>query len=412
MNQKESGTASFEELLAGFLRFLQQEKSYKQSTMNNYRRRLNKISSFMQTHGIDSYTPDVGLKYYERYLAVHDLGLSFQKSILIAINRLNAFHSGEEYVVQHKHDIELLPENHEQELSAFEARCYEKGNKEITVKAKASFLRRFLTDCITLGCPSIQELNGAHVTRACLMVKDKDSWAVIRAFLKFLAVTGTVETDLSTLVPHHKQPFKVPVTYSVEEISKIESIIDRSTDIGKRDYAILLLASRLGLRSCDIVNITLDSLDFERGKLVLVQQKTDEALVLPLLPEIQEALGDYISNGRPETSERRVFIRQNAPYQGITTSVLRFETSRYFREAGIQITGKRHGPHTFRSSLASSMVNDAIPYEAVRKILGHSDPDAIRHYAKLDIEILRQCAIEVPEPSGNFKEFLQGGGSL
>jgi site-specific recombinase XerD len=280
------------------------------------------------------------------------------------------------------------------------------------VKAKACCLRQFLKDCIALGCTGIRGLNAAHVTRACLRVKDKDSWAVIRAFLKFLAVMGTVETDLSTLVPHHKQPFKVPVTYSVEEISKIENIIDRSTDIGKRDYAMLLLATRLGLRSCDIVNITLDDLDFANDRLDLVQWKTGESLVLPLLPEIQEALEDYISNGRPKTLERSVFIRQNAPYQHITTSVLRFETSKYFREAGIQITGKKHGPHTFRSSLASSMVNDAIPYEAVSKILGHSDPDAIKHYANLDIEILRQCAIEVPEPSGNFKEFLQGGGSI
>jgi len=58
---------------------------------------------------------------------------------------------------------------------------------------------------------------------------------------------------------------------------------------------------------------------------------------------------------------------------------------------------------------ASALVNDTIPYEAVRKILGHSDPNVIKHYAKLNVEMLRQCTIEVPEPSGKFKEFLQGG---
>ena len=99
----------------------------------------------------------------------------------------------------------------------------------------------------------------------------------------------------------------------------------------------------------------------------------------------------------------------NAPYKGITTSVLRFATSKYFGLAGVDVSGKKHGPHTFRSSLASSMVNDDVPYEAVRAILGHSDPDAIKHYAKLDIEKLRECAIEVPKPSGSFKTFLDGG---
>ena len=77
--------------------------------------------------------------------------------------------------------------------------------------------------------------------------------------------------------------------------------------------------------------------------------------------------------------------------------------------AGIDITEKKHGPHTFRSSLANSMINDDVPYEAVTKILGHTDSDAIKHYAKLDLEKLRECAIEVPGPSGTFKAFLDGG---
>jgi len=366
----------------------------------------------MQTHGIESYTPDVGFRYYKTYLAEHDVGIPQQKTMLTTIRRLNAFFSKEEYVIQQKHPVESLPEDYEHALKLFEAKCHEHGNKEITIKKKSSFLRRFLKDCAALGCTSIQKLSSSHVTKACLRVKNKDSWAVIREFLKLMNVIGISKEDLSTLVPHYKQSSKVPVIYSEDEISKIEKAIDRSTDIGKRDYAMLLLASRLGLRSCDIVNLTLDDLDFDNDKLCFVQQKTGEVLEMPLLPEIKDALEYYIRNGRPQTSERRVFIRQYAPYQSITTSVLRFETSRYFRGAGIDITGKKHGPHTFRSSLASSMVNDSIPYEAVRKILGHSDPSTIKHYAKLDIEILRQCAIEVPPPSGKFKEFIDGGGHI
>lgn len=80
-----------------------------------------------------------------------------------------------------------------------------------------------------------------------------------------------------------------------------------------------------------------------------------------------------------------VFIRHHAPYQRITTSVLRFVISKYFHEAAVDITEKKHGPQTLRSSLASSMVNDSISYDVVRKILGHSDPNPIKHYVKLDI---------------------------
>ncbi|MBK5263328.1 MAG: tyrosine-type recombinase/integrase [Peptostreptococcaceae bacterium] len=412
MNQEVIRTMSFDELLTEFLLFLQQEKSYKQSTLTNYYRKLFKVQLFMQNHRIFYYTPDIGLKYYDLYLAAHNIGVPTQKAILLTINRFNDFYSGIDYVVQHTKRCKLLPENYEIALNLFATKCYENCNKENTFIKKDHFLRLFLKDCIALNCTCIQELNATHVSRACLRVTNKDSWSVIREFLKFLAIIGILKTDLSTLVPHYKHSFKVPVIYSEEEIAKIENIIDRSTEIGKRDYAMILMATRLGMRSGDIVNITLDDLNSKSGNLAFVQQKTGEALVLPLLPEIKKALDDYINNSRPKTSERRVFIRQNAPHQRITTSTLRFVTTKYFHAAGIDIAGKKHGPHTFRSSLASSMVNDSVPYEAVRKILGHSNLKSIKHYAKLNIEMLRQCAITVPEPTGNFKEFLQGGGIL
>lgn len=79
-----------------------------------------------------------------------------------------------------------------------------------------------------------------------------------------------------------------------------------------------------------------------------------------------------------------------------------------FIVAGINISGKKHGPHTFRSSLASSMINDGVSYETVRKILGHSDPDVIKHYAKTDVENLRFCSIEPPTASGIFSDYLSG----
>lgn len=131
---------------------------------------------------------------------------------------------------------------------------------------------------------------------------------------------------------------------------------------------------------------------------------------MPILPEIKEPLDDYIEKGRPKVDKNYVSLRTNAPYQRITMSALRFATMRYFKKAGIDITGKKQGPNTSHSSLASSMVNDGNPYDVVvRSILGYTDPDAIKHYAKLDIERLSEYAIEVPEPSGIFKKFLEEG---
>ncbi len=409
MNPGEIRKLSFGELLDELIHYLE-DKSYAQLTLVNYRRTIRKIEPFMIEHGIDAYTPEIGMQYYEIYLVKNELGTSRQKAILTAIQRLNDFYSGMEYQIQQENKINLLPSNYEHALGMFATECAEAGNKDITIASKKRFARNFLRECITFGCPDIQSLNPSYVARACLAIENKDGWTVVRAFLKFLSIRGTIESDFSTLVPRYRRSIGIPVTYSEEEILRFERAINRTSDVGKRNYAMLLLATRLGMRSGDIAKLSLDELDFEYEAICLIQQKNGEMLHLPMLLEVRKSLTDYINNARPKVASNTVFLRHNAPYQGITTSVLRFETSKYFGLASIDISGKKHGPHTFRSSLASSMVNDDVPYEAVRTILGHSDPDAIKHYAKLDIEKLRECAIEVPKPSGSFKTFLDGGG--
>lgn len=294
-------------------------------------------------------------------------------------------------------------------LESYLSYCRKIGNKDGTIIAKRLFCSRFLKYLSDIGCHDLNAWTSSHICRACVKVQNKDAWAVIRMFLKFLNLSDLVKEDYSTLVPHYKKAIIIPVTYSENEVNRFETAIDRNTAIGKRDYAMLILATRLGMRSGDIVKLSLEELDFQQETIHLIQEKNNQSLNLLMLPEIKEALNDYIENARPEVDSNYVFLRINAPYQRITTSVLRFATTKYFKKAGIDISDKKHGPHTFRSSLASSMVNDNIPYDVVRSILGHSDPDSIKHYAKLDIERLREYAIEVPEPSGIFKEFLDGG---
>lgn len=408
MNPEEIRKLSFGDLRDEFLHYLE-SKSYAQLTLVNYRRTIRAIEPFMIDHGIDAYTPEIGMQYYEIYIVENELGTSRQKAILTAIRRLNDFYFGKEYRIQWEHEINLLSGNYEHALIMFDAECADAGNKKITIKSKKRFARSFLRECISLGCPDIQSLNPSCVVRACLAIENKDGLAVVRALLKFLSIRGTTESDFSTLVPRYRRPIDIPATYSEEEILRFEKAINRTSDIGKRNYAMLLLATRLGMRSGDIAKLSLSELDFEHEQICLIQQKNGEMLHLPMLLEVRKALIDYIDNARPRVDSNMVFLRHRAPCQGISTSVLRFETSKYFSLAGIDISEKKHGPHTFRSSLASSMVNDDVPYEVVKTILGHSDPDAIKHYAKLDIEKLRECAIEVPRPSGSFKTFLDGG---
>jgi integrase len=214
--------------------------------------------------------------------------------------------------------------------------------------------------------------------------------------------------DYSGIIPKHSRGKVLPTIYSADEVRRLEATVDQSTNAGMRDYAVLLLATRLGLRSGDIVGLTYDNVDFVGNSISLTQEKTKHPLTLPLLPEIRTALKEYIQYARPDSNSNFIFLSANAPFSRMTTSAMRHALTASFISAGINISGKKHGPHSLRSSLASSMVNDGVPYEVIRRLLGHHDPNAVKHYAKIDIENLRSCAIDVPRPSGNFKAILEG----
>lgn len=385
-------------------------KFYGKDTLNNYRRILKKLVQYMQHNKILAYSSGIGNAFIEYYISIQEISVSFQKTINTVIGRLNDYSEGKKYAPQRKKLSGELPQGYTVLLENYLSFCRENGNKTGTIKGKRRFCRDFLIFLMEWGCNDIKNVNSTQICKACLMFRNKDAWAVIRMFLKYLYKESVVEYDYSTLIPHYTRAFVIPTIYSEDEILRFENAIDQSSKIGIRDYAMLLLATRLGMRSGDIARLTFDEIDFERNSINLVQQKTLQPLKLPLLPEIKEAIMNYIKNARPTVNDEcHIFLRQNAPYQGVTTSVIRFAITKYFRKAGIDISDKKHGAHTFRSSLASSMVKDQVPYDVVRKVLGHTDPNAIKHYAKVDIERLREYAIAVPKPSGVFEAFLNGG---
>ena len=124
--------------------------------------------------------------------------------------------------------------------------------------------------------------------------------------------------------------------------------------------------------------------------------------------DVSDTLIAFSNSKKSELKDEYVFHIMVAPYGRLTTNVIRHVVNNFFVAAGIDTTGKKHGPHAFRSSLASSMVNDDASYETVRRILGHSDPNMITHYARTDIEKLRLCSIDPPPPSGRFGDYLSG----
>ncbi len=384
------------------------EKEYVEGTQDNYRRKIAALEKYMVNNGIDAYSPEVGMRFKRYCFSTSHIEKDDCGFVATVTRKLDNYCYSQSFEPSLKHSKIPLPENYERLLESYLDSCCKRGIKPPTITKKSSFCRSFFEDLIRINCKEIQCLNFSHIFKACLKIDNKDRYGVIRDLLNYLNQASYIDADYSTLIPRYKREFKIPITYSEAEIRKFEEAIDRSTSTGKRNYALLLLATRLGMRSGDIAKLSLCEVDFGGNRINIVQEKTGEPLELPLLPEIKGALEDYILHARPDSTGDSVFLRSNAPHQQITTSVIRFATAKYFGKAGINVSGKKHGPHTFRSSLASSMVNDDVPYEAVRSILGHSGSQAVKHYAKLDIERLREYSIEIPEPTGKFKAFLEG----
>ena len=393
------------EKLSDDLLKLLESKGYGIGTVDNYRRVLSRVSIFMKKFGFVEYTERVGEAFRAEYSG---FSAQWQRQIATIVKRLNELSCGAEFRLTQCAPGASVPAQFAEPLEAFLKSCAGSGNKENTVAGKRRFCGEFLCRLSEAGCNDIYDLSAAPICQAILKLENKDSYAVIRSFLRHLFEAGAVSRDYSGIIPKYRRHEVLPTIYTDDEISRVEDVIDRTTKTGKRDYAIFLLASRLGLRSGDIAALAFGNIDFSLSRISLEQSKTGRPLSLPLLPEISESLADYIDNARPNTEDEHIFIRANAPFERITTSLIRNSLTGYFKAANVDISGKKHGPHTLRSSMATSMVNSNIPYEAVRKALGHTDPQAIKHYAKVDIENLRMYAIDVPAPSGVFSMVLEG----
>ncbi len=223
----------------------------------------------------------------------------------------------------------------------------------------------------------------------------------LRSFLRFLYMENLVSVDLSPHVPTIRVPrdARLPSVWRPEDVAALLAAVDRASPKGKRDYAILLLACRLGLRVGDIRTLRLDHLRWDTARLEKPQEKTSQWLTLPLDEEVGDALIDYLQHGRPVTQYREVFLRVNAPIEPLgATNNLHHLITFYRRRAGIPLPARQEkGLHSLRHTVATRLLEADTPLETIAAILGHRSLDATRLYTKVDVEALRSVAIEVEE---------------
>ena len=189
-----------------------------------------------------------------------------------------------------------------------------------------------------------------------------------------------------------------PQIFDKATVEKLLGSVDRSTPLGKRDYAMLLLAARYGLRSSDIRKLRLQDIRWREQRLVLIQSKTQQPLELPLLADVDHALAEYLRHGRPSCDAREIFVRHMRPIAPFGDHNSHWAVmARALRGAGITNREPRRGFHLLRHSLATHLLDGGVPLEVISDVLGHSSVETTRRYAQVDLTGLRSVALSETE---------------
>ena len=223
----------------------------------------------------------------------------------------------------------------------------------------------------------------------------------LRCFLRYLLQRSIVHRDLTQMLPTVLVPrdATIPSVWDPELVVKLLKVIDRTSPRGKRDYAMLLLAYRLGLRLGDIKALTLDDLKWDAASIEIRQSKTSATLCLPMSEEIGSALIDYLKSGRPQVAYREVFLTARLPFTPIPENNHLHHVMSYWRQlAGIRFrTRQRSGLHSLRHTLATQLLQQGTPLHVISDILGHATTASTMIYAKADVESLRGAALDTEE---------------
>lgn len=262
----------------------------------------------------------------------------------------------------------------------------------------------------------INEINQIHIFTYIKGIKTvheatiKRNIIVLRNFFRYLYEKGVLPKDYSRFFPKdgYKNRAKLPTTYDGQEIKQLLQSVDRGNSVGKRDYAILLLAVRLGLRASDIVNLKFSQLKWEQDCILINQLKTGEPLELPLLPEVGNAIIDYLKYGRPQTDLPHVFIIARSPYSPLLATSIYTIVRKSFERAKINTRNKKRGPHALRHSLAGRLLERQTILPVISEVLGHKSTESTKYYLSIDLRSLSSCALEVPPVKASF--YLQKGG--
>ncbi len=294
---------------------------------------------------------------------------------------------------------------HEQIVEAFAAYLTEEKGLALTTVERHKLLgHRFLREVCPAGADGFAELTPeiviGYVERHALdgsADSGKAMCGVVRAFLRYLHLKGFISVALADCVPSIRRwrLAGLPTFLPPQKVQQVLEACDRSTAMGQRDYAVLMVLAKLGLRASEVAALSLDDIDWRSGK-ILVYGKGRREAMMPLPHDVGAAIVAYIRHGRPDSPCRRLFLRMLAPHVGFASGcAITMIAKQALKRAGIHGYA-HHGAHLFRHSLATELLRSGASFAEIGQLLRHRSTDSTRVYAKLDIEKLRELSLAWP----------------
>ena len=378
------------------------------------------VIPFMEERKISLYSARVECDYLACYLK--DVGTRFSynwgQTLKSRMRRLTEFMTTGEIKKRTKLCPSFASEIGQSINSFIEQRIKSRRLSEYTIRQDRYYLSIFLEYMNRQNILQTSELDFKRINEFLLSLDNSKKSLrhhvirELRLYLRHLYENDQLKNNLARMLPTdaYRQMEHLPSVYTKDEINTVCHSIDRSNPIGKRDYAIMMLLSRYGLRASDICGLQFEDINWDRSLVQIVQYKTGVPVELPLTNEIGEALIDYFKHGRPLCDNGHVFVQGISPFQHLATSGISNIVKKRFREAGIDQSGRKCGAHALRHSLASLLLKERVVLPVITGVLGHKDSDSTRSYLRLDTESLRVCALDVPPVTDGF--YKQEGGAF
>ena len=385
---------------------------YTKGSMTFYRRRRNQLMAYAEDRGECYYTEQLGMDFLKEFFGItqEDFSRTLPQAetqeirVVRMVGDFQLHHAVLRRYLKHK---ELLTTPFFVDIrSRFQSSCEKKGYSQVTTEhyvKQSSYLMDYLAaqgmDDFT--AVTLDTVNAYIRTLAGFSYKTVEQHICsLRAFFRFLYQEGTVPDDLTAKMPMVKarKQTAIPSVWTHEELKQLIGAIDRGSPKGKRDYAIILIACRLGLRCTDIKNLCFENFNWTEKKLCFTQSKTGQPMELPLVPDVGWAVIDYLKYGRPKVDSSRIFVRHTAPFLPFAEGDHLDQLIRaYMVKAHIPMRGKHRGMHSLRHTMASVLLEKDTPLPVISDIIGHLDTNSTAVYLKVDMERLAECPLDFEE---------------